>query len=307
MPLSLATNTFAGSPLDRAAERRTDEAWLAARLDDPTTRAVVFWNGDVLAAEEDGGLTLAWTAIDLARRIAPSEEQTVFLGVDGDRAVFAFDLEASADPAVGPLAGRGAFVPLRDLGARGAAGEAAIAATAKGLFEWRRRHRFCANCGAASRPMEAGWKRACPVCKVEHFPRTDPVVIMLPVAGERCLLGHNVRFPAGRFSTLAGFVEPGETLEEACAREMKEEAGLTALSVRYHSCQPWPFPSSLMIGLIAEVAETEARADQTELAEVRWFTREEARALLEGRIEGLGAPPPFAIAHELLRSWAYAD
>jgi NAD+ diphosphatase len=298
-------NVFAGNTLDRAADRRSDADWLAARLADPQSRALVLWNGEALVREAGGGAALAWPPLGLVREAAATEEHLAFLGLDGERAVFAFDLEGEADPTAGPLAGHGRFLGLREFGARSLAPEVAMAATAKALFEWRRRHRFCANCGAASEPADAGWKRVCPVCKAEHFPRTDPVVIMLPVAGERCLLGRNVRFPPGRFSTLAGFVEPGETIEEACAREMQEEAGLTTLSVRYWASQPWPFPSQLMVGLIAEVAQTEVRADQTELAEVRWFTRPEARALLEGRIDGVAGPPAFAIAHQLIRGWAY--
>jgi NAD+ diphosphatase len=198
-------------------------------------------------------------------------------------------------------------VGLRDLAARLDAGEAAIAAAARGVFEWRRRHRFCSNCGSGTRPADAGWKRVCPACQTEHFPRTDPVVIMVPVAGDRCLLGHNARFRPGLFSALAGFLEPGETIEEACARELAEEAGLKTLSVAYHSSQPWPFPSSLMIGLIAEVADEEAIPDQTELEAVRWFTRAEARALLEGRLPDVVCPTPFAIAHQLIKSWAYGS
>jgi NAD+ diphosphatase len=185
--------------------------------------------------------------------------------------------------------------------------EAAILATAKSMFEWRRRHKHCANCGEPTDAVEGGWKRACPSCKAEHFPRTDPVVIMLPVHGDRCMLGRGAVWPKGIFSALAGFLEPGETIEEACARELFEEAGLTAVSVRYHSTQPWPYPSSLMIGLIAQVDGDQATPDQTELAEVEWFTRAQARDLLDGKIEGLMAPGGMAIAHQLIRAWAYED
>ncbi|MEH6678613.1 NAD(+) diphosphatase, partial [Phenylobacterium sp.] len=152
--------------------------------------------------------------------------------------------------------------------------------------------------------VDGGWKRQCPVCKAEHFPRTDPVVIMLPYLGDRCMMGRQEAWPPGMFSALAGFLEPGESIEEACARELAEEAALKTVSVRYHSTQPWPYPSSLMIGLLAEVENDQAAPDQTELSEVRWFTRAEARDLLAGKIEGVFAPGPLAIAHQLLKAWA---
>jgi NAD+ diphosphatase len=161
-------------------------------------------------------------------------------------------------------------------------------------------------CGQQSEAVDGGWKRKCPACGTEHFPRTDPVAIMLAVNHDRCLLGRQASFPPGMYSALAGFMEPGESIEEACARELYEEAALRATSVRYHSSQPWPFPSNLMIGLIAQVADGEAIADQAELEAVRWFTRDEARSLMRGEFEGLSCPPPLAIAHQLIKAWAFA-
>ena len=181
--------------------------------------------------------------------------------------------------------------------------DAGILATARSMFEWRRRHRWCSACGQPSEVGDGGWKRICPACKAEHFPRTDPVAIMLAVHEDKCLLGRQAMWPAGMFSALAGFLEPGETIEEACARELMEEAGLTATSVRYHSSQPWPWPSSLMMGLIAQVDSNEARPDQTELEEVRWFTKQDAGALIRGELEGTFAPPALAIAHQLIKAW----
>ncbi|HTI68072.1 MAG TPA: NAD(+) diphosphatase [Caulobacteraceae bacterium] len=303
MAVSEIRNVFAGNPLDRASARRGDAAWLAAQVAEPAARAMALWNGEPLVEEREGSPRLAWLPMDLARRVAPGDEPLLFLGLDATAPVFAIDLDGAADPTAGPLEGLGAFAGLRELAVGLSAPQAAMAAAAKAVFEWRRRHRFCAACGAPSRPADAGWKRVCTACSTEHFPRTDPVVIMLPTAGDRCLLGRNLRFRPGLFSALAGFVEPGETLEEACARELKEEAGVSTVAVAYHSSQPWPFPSSLMVGLIAEVAPAGARADQIELEEVRWFTRQEARNLLEGRLEGLSAPSPVAIAHQLLKSW----
>jgi NAD+ diphosphatase len=302
------TPAFAGSPLDRASDRRPDAAWLAHRLAEPQARAVALWNGDVLIEETDGVARLARPTPELMSKICPGEEAVLFLGLandlGGDIAFFAFDIEGPVDPTAGPLEGLGRFVTLRDAAVLIPAQEAAIAATARAMFEWSRRHRFCSACGSPSRPKDGGWKRICEACQTEHFPRTDPVVIMLPAAGDRCLLGRSPRFREGMFSALAGFMEPGETIEEACARELAEEAGLKTLSVAYHSSQPWPFPSSLMIGLIAEVADLEAHADQTELVEIKWFTKAQARDLLDGKIEGLSAPPPFAIANQLLKTWA---
>jgi NAD+ diphosphatase len=304
MPLNAFTNTFAGNPLDRASDRRSDRGWIADRLAAPDTLVLPMWNGaPFIENDGQGGVRLAYVAAALAEELAPGTERRLFLGLWKSTAVFAIDLDGAADPADAPLRGLGRFEDLRGLAMRLAGVEAAIAATAKGVFEWRRRHRHCSVCGQPSDVADAGWKRICPACKAEHFPRTDPVAIMLAACGERCLLGRQAAWPKGMWSALAGFIEPGETIEEGCARELKEEAGLEALSVRYHSTQPWPYPSSLMIGLIAEVAEGDAAPSDTELEAVRWFTRDEARSLLAGEVEGAFAPPRLAIAHQLIKAW----
>ncbi|MFZ5671140.1 MAG: NAD(+) diphosphatase [Pseudomonadota bacterium] len=305
MPLSAVANTFSGNPLDRASERRPDQDWLDARLADPASLALPLWNGQPLTEKGgEGGAQLAYVPAAMGLELAGGWERLLFLGLWKETAVFAVDLEGAPDPAEGPLEGFGRFRDLRAVATALPAAEAAIAATAKGMFEWRRKHRYCANCGEPSLVAEGGWKRACPACNAEHFPRTDPVVIMLATNGGKCLLGRQAMWPKGMHSALAGFLEPGETIEEACARELMEEAGLTATAVRYHSTQPWPYPNSLMIGLIAEVDSQEARPDQTELEAVRWFTREEARQLIDGGYDGCFAPPPLAIAHQLVKSWA---
>jgi NAD+ diphosphatase len=313
MPLEAFTNTFAGNPLDRASYRRSDTAWVADRLADPTSLALAVWNGKPLVetardgVAEGGAAQIAYLTAAMAREIAGTPERLLFLGLWRETAVFALDLEGREDPADGVLEGLGRFEDLRAVASRLSAAEAAIAATAKGMFEWRRKHRHCSACGEPTVVTEAGWKRTCPACKTDHFPRTDPVVIMLPVIGERCLVGRQAAWPKQMFSALAGFLEPGETIEEACARELWEEARLTTRSVRYHSTQPWPYPSSLMIGLIAEVEDGEAVADQVELDEVKWLTRREARAMIRGEHPDAKAPGAMAIAHQLIRAWAEAE
>jgi NAD+ diphosphatase len=306
MPLDFFVNTFAGGTLDRRSDLRLEPDWLASRRADPATRLVALWNGQPLLQEHEGGLELVRLDGEMGFALAGSDENLLFLGLDGEAAVWAIDLTGEADPAQGPLQGRGRFRDLRMSGGRMSAADAGAAATAKALFEWKRRHGFCSACGQASAPAEAGWKRVCPACKAEHFPRTDPVTIMLPTFRDHALLGRQASWPKGRFSSLAGFMEPGESIEAACAREVKEEAGLEVVQVRYHSSQPWPFPSNLMIGLIAEVSNQDAAPDQTELEEVRWFSRAELAALLAGDVEGIGVPPPFAIAHQLMKTWAQA-
>lgn len=305
MPLSSHTHIFAGNPLNRASERRGDADWIAGRLADPQTLALPLWNGAPLVEDDgQGGVRLAYIPPALAVELAGGSERLLFLGLWKEAGLFAVDFEGPADPSAAPLAGLGRFEDLRGLALRLPAPEVAIAGTARGVFEWRRRHRHCSVCGQPSTVADGGWKRVCPACSAEHFPRTDPVVIMLAAQGERCLLGRQANWAPGMWSALAGFLEPGETLEEGCARELKEEAGIEAVAVRYHSAQPWPFPSSLMIGLIAEVAPGEPAPNDTELEAVRWFTRQEARDLLAGRIPGLFAPQRLAIAHHLIRAWA---
>jgi NAD+ diphosphatase len=177
-------------------------------------------------------------------------------------------------------------------------------AEAKALLGWHARHRFCSNCGAVTLAVQGGWRRDCPVCKIEHFPRTDPVVIMLPIAGERCVLGRSPRFPPTMWSALAGFAEPGESIEEAVRREVHEEVGLVCARVAYCGSQPWPFPTSLMIGCHAETASQSIVIDRSELEDARWFGREELAGMLSHKHPGgLTTPPPLAIAHHLIRAF----
>ena len=199
------------------------------------------------------------------------------------------------------------MVDLRTLASGGLvpAPEASMLAAAKALLAWHARRSFCSNCGAATHVGAAGWRRECPNCKMQHFPRTDPVVIMLAVDGDACLLGRQRRFPKGMYSALAGFVEPGETIEQAVRREIAEEAGIACGEVRYFASQPWPFPSSLMIGCFAEAESRTVTIDQVELEDARWFPRDEVRAMLAQRHpDRLAAPIPMAIAHHLVKRWA---
>jgi NAD+ diphosphatase len=196
---------------------------------------------------------------------------------------------------------------LRSIAAGGLvpAPEASVLATAKAVLSWHARRSFCSNCGAKTHIGAAGWRRECPNCGVHHFPRTDPVVIMLATDGESCLLGRQPRFPKGMYSALAGFLEPGETIEQAVRREIMEEAGIQCGEVRYFASQPWPFPSSLMIGCFVDAESRTIKVDQVELEDARWFARDEVRAMLEKRHpDRLAAPIPMAIAHHLIKAWA---
>ena len=305
MTLSAFTNIFAGNPLDRSSYRRTDAAWVAEQLAAPESLGLVLWNGKPLVEDaKGGGVQIAYVAARLVETLAGGTERLLFLGLWQGTAVFAVDMEGSADPADGPVQGLGRFEDLRMISLTLPGTEAAILATAKSMFEWRRKHRHCAACGQPSEVMDAGWKRKCPSCQTEHFPRTDPVVIMLAVKGDKCLVGRQAIWPKLMYSALAGFLEPGESIEEACARELWEEARLKTSRVRYHSTQPWPYPSSLMIGLIAEVENDDAVADQIELDEVRWMTRAETRAMLRGELADAKAPGAMAIAHQLIKAWS---
>ncbi|MGZ4269839.1 MAG: NAD(+) diphosphatase [Solirubrobacteraceae bacterium] len=268
--------------LDRAGARRADAAWLADRRADPGARAVVATEAGVLMS----GDVPAFVALD-ALGDAP---ELVLLGVDGaGSAIFAADAE-------GPFPGA-EIVSLRDAAPRLAQADGGLLAQAVGLLNWHRRHRFCANCGAPTAMAEAGHVRECPVCGAEHHPRTDPVVIMLVTDGDRALLGRQATWPPGRYSALAGFVEPGESLEEAVAREVLEESGVEVRDVRYRSSQPWPFPASLMLGFTSTWAAGEPAVRDGELEDVRWFSRDDLRG------GSVLLPPRQAIARSLVDEW----
>ena len=296
---------FGGNPLDRVSERRDDDTWIATLLGDPDTRLLAlrdlkpFTRGTTIPA-------LDWQPVVQWRDRIDTGAPLIFLGLGDGRARFAID---AAGGDVAPDVDI-ELIDVRALAPTLASGEAAILAEARSLLDWHARHRFCAQCGSPTTMASAGWKRRCPECRASHFPRTDPVVIMLAVRGERALLGRNRRRAGARFSCLAGFVEPGETPEEAVRREVREEAGVRCGRVRYLAAQPWPFPSTLMIGFLAEALTEEITVDAEELAEARWFSRDEIREMVTRAAAGsddptrASLPAPIAIAHHICRRWS---
>ena len=303
---------FAGNPLNRASEKRTDPDWIGSKRRDPSSFVLPLWRLEpfLLGAEKSGApIELGLIRPGIADPLVGAGALCIFLGLDGDRAVFALDVSEADDPAnVGPLAGLGYFREARTAAQMLSLRDAAIVAQAKALIDWHQRHGFCPRCGAPTKVMDAGYRRLCGKCNAEHFPRVDPVVIMLATEGEACLVGRGKQFPPGMFSALAGFVEPGETIEEAVRRELMEEAAVKVGEVTYYATQPWPFPSSLMIGCFAKAANRDATADDNELAEVRWIERSVARELIDGKqLHGLRVPPPIAIAHHLIKTWALGE
>jgi NAD+ diphosphatase len=303
---------FAGNPLNRASEKRLEAKWIESSLHDPSSLIFPMWRLEpfLLGPENSAPpLQLGLLKPGLADALAADGAPCIFLGLDGDRAVFALDISAADNPAKeGSLAGLGFFRDARAAGQMVSIKEAAIIAQAKALIDWHQRHGFCPKCGAPTRLMDAGYRRLCDKCNSEHFPRVDPVVIMLATDGDGCLVGRGKLFPEGMFSALAGFIEPGETIEEAVRRELMEEASLKVGEVSYWATQPWPFPSSLMIGCFAKATSRDVKVDQSELAEVRWIERKVARELIEGkRVNGIMVPPPIAIAHHLIKAFALGE
>jgi NAD+ diphosphatase len=294
---------YSGSLLERAAIVRNDQNALAALADDDRAGFYLI-GGESIVLKSDGekldplfsrSETKSWGC-------AP---EIVFLGLLGEAPRFAAGLDAGA---VEALKERNdiKLIDLRSIAVQGAVADEHVPplAEAKAILSWHARHRFCPNCGAATLVVQGGWRRDCPACKAEHFPRTDPVVIMLAIAGERCVLGRSPRFPSTMWSCLAGFAEPGESIEEAVRREVREEVGIDCARVKYFASQPWPFPSSLMIGCHAQALTEEIVIDKSEIEEARWFDREELKTMLgRNHPHGLTAPPPIAIAHHIIRDF----
>jgi NAD+ diphosphatase len=302
MIIASRPNTYTGSPLNRADGRRTDEAWINQRLADPGSLWVPVWRARTLFRGLDEGKPEAvFLTGEAAAALRIAGGPWAFLGLRGDSAVFTVDLSTVDDPL--PLLRDTAarFEDLRMIGPGLAPNEAAILAHARGLMHWRGRHGFCGVCGGQCEPRSAGHAMVCSVCGAQHFPRTDPAVIMLVHRGDRVLLGHSQRFPkTTMYSTLAGFVEPGESLEEAVAREVLEESAIRVGNVRYHSSQPWPFPSSIMLGFYAEGLTEQITIDPNELRDARWFSRAELR---DHDAHGFSLPRRDSIARRLIEDW----
>ena len=294
---------YANSPLERAAERRGDDGALASLRQAGSCLHYVVGGEWVVLKKTGNGLDPVFSFSEV--RALADEVQPLFLGLQGEGARFG----AGLDPKFAEsLKAREEFfvTDLRSIAVQGLVAPDHLPALAetKALLHWHARHRFCANCGASTNVSQGGWRRDCPQCQAQHFPRTDPVVIMLAVKGERCLLGRSARFAPGMWSCLAGFVEPGESIEDATRRETKEEAGIDCGRVKYFDSQPWPFPMSLMIGCHAEALSEEITVDRDELEDARWFDRDEIVLMLKRQHpKELFAPPPVAIAHHILRAW----
>ena len=303
-----APHVFAGNPMDRGEVERRDEEWLAAQASSPASRMLPMWQLNVPVS---GGQTLTWLNVDDLRRLGVDAEP-IFLGLLDGRSHFVVDVSAADRGAVEQNGLT--FEDARTTAEYLSGPESGIVAQARAQLSWHGRHGFCAVCGRPTRIARGGQVRRCPRnedggCGTEHYPRTDPVVITVVHHGDRCLLGQSRgRLVAmRRYSALAGFMDQGESIEEAVSREVMEEAGIHVGAVRYHSSQPWPFPSSLMIGCHADAATTDIKFDEEEMADVQWFPRQEVLLALEEKSEILAIPGPTAIAHHLIRAWAMGE
>jgi len=295
-------NFYAGGPIDRMAHLRRDAAWVASRLTDPTTRILPVWRLQSLVVAGSAP-SAAWLTPGLAASLLDGRD-IAFLGDVESVAYFAVELSQLDDPApVTSLAEAATFADLRTVGPLMSRAEGALLAYARGLMNWHARHRFCGVCGSPTESAEAGHVRRCTntACGASHFPRTDPAVIMLVHDGDRVLLGRQAAWPPGMHSVLAGFVEPGESLEDTVRREVLEEVGIVVTDVRYHSSQPWPFPASIMLGFTARARDTEMKVDHDEIETAAWYTRDDLRRSPEN--ETFRLPRRDSIARRLVEDW----
>ena len=299
------SHIYAGNPLDRGDRERRDEKWLADRANDPGSKFLPLWDLKVLISNgSDPGL--GWLGLDGLRR-QEIETSAIFLGLRDQEAYFAIDISKSGN-AVRELqeSGDWRFEDARTVTEYLSGSDSGIVAQARAQISWHSRNGFCSICGHETFVKRGGHVRQCSKCDTEHYPRTDPVVITVVSHEDLCLLGQSRGrlSRSNRYSALAGFADQGETIEEAVAREIMEEAGIKIENIRYHSSQPWPFPHSLMIGCHADAVTTEISMDDEEMADVRWFQRNEVLLALEGKNKSLAIPGPIAIAHHLIRAWA---
>ncbi|MFP7675314.1 NAD(+) diphosphatase [Marivita sp. S0852] len=309
--------TFGGSGLDRAAELRGDIPALAAAMADAHTRTVLLWQGKALLTGDGAERQLARLPMDHPV-LKEADAPPVLLGREDGAVRFAHDISGwvpqdditdvgafvdTSEQRHPSLSGDYRFAELRTVMTTLTPRDAELAATAKAILGWHKTHGFCARCGAQSDVTQAGWQRVCQTCGGHHFPRTDPVVIMLITRGNKVLLGRSPGWPDGMYSCLAGFVEPGETIEAAVRREVLEEAGVRIGDVRYLSSQPWPFPASLMFGCHGIALTDEITIDPAEIEDALWVSREDVMDALAGRRDGLLPARKGAIAHFLLRNW----
>lgn len=298
---------YTDSRIERAAELRPDNAAMTAFMRDPRAATYVI-GGEWIAARKNSPVNEPLFSLSDAEAFGPATE-TIFLGLLDGTPRFGYGL---APAAIEAMKSRDDIqvADLRSIAVQGlvAAEHLPPIAEAKAVLHWHVRHRFCPNCGAATRLVHGGWRRDCPQCKAEHFPRTDPVVIMLASDGDRCLLGRSPRFAPTMWSCLAGYVEPGESIEDAVRRETREEAGITCGRVTYFASQPWPFPTSLMIGCHSQALTREIIVDREELEDARWFSKAEVETMLMRKHpQGLTTPPPVAIAHHIIRAWVEGE
>lgn len=295
---------FAGNIIDRQSEKRSEED-IPNALADPQAKLMLMRAGRILL-KLNGDTFEPYFKVDEAAAYAPAFDQVVLLGSNDESPVLA--VPGSFDPEALPETVKA--IDYRSVNVQGLIDPAALGAMAQGaaLLAWHASHGFCSKCGVKSEIRAGGYRRHCPNCGTDHFPRTDPVAIMLAVTEERCLLGRGPHFAPGMYSALAGFIEPGETIEAAVRRETLEESGIRLGRVVYYASQPWPFPYSLMIGCFGEALNEDISFDSTELEDCRWFTRPEVRAILAGdKSSGIFVPPKAAIAHHLIRAWAESD
>ena len=295
---------FSGNIIDRQSEKRSEDD-VPSALADPSARLLLIRNGRLLLKQNDGAFDAEFR-LDEAEAFQPLIADAVLLGRSGNGPVLA--LPAEFDPETLPETVKA--IDFRSVAVQGLIDAPGLGALAQGaaLLAWHASHGFCSKCGHRSEMRAGGYRRACPNCNAEHFPRTDPVAIMLCVTRDHCLMGRGPHFLPGMYSALAGFIEPGETIEAAVRRETFEEAGIRVGRVAYHASQPWPFPYSLMIGCFAEALNEDIGFDGAELEDCRWFPRAEVRAILAGDTSaGVFVPPKTAIAHHLIRAWAESD